>query len=778
MKRSVRVFSGKQKKLLYQLFFSYIVFLIVPIFFLSILLNNSVINYSKERITNSNILKLQLLQESIDMYFNEVKNCALSIAHDRRTDNVHVVKRSESWQNYEIVSKVIDVKALFQETWRLRNYIHSIYLYNQDERLIISSTGGLYKAEDFYDTEWIDLIDSIDAFEIYTTEIRKPIKYTDKFDKKPFGIDDSDVITFIFPLKYIKYKGAVAINVRYDYLFKDFISASNDSEANIVVDQNGRIMFDGLNWSDITGIDASEFVNNVLGSNEDHGYYTFFVDEQEYMLTYRKSGVSNLVVINLIKVGKIFDKIFLFRTLLISVSASILVLGLIMSYALSRRIYNPVLRTLEELKNYITLDPKYRKNEISLIHDAVNELLNKERETEKIMSVNKTKLMEAHVTGLIMGRTSEGDSEHPFLEEYNSCFLISIDKYKEFSEKYTIKEQHYYKSVVLSVSNQIVNMYAKGYSAALDSHKIAVIVSLKKEQVEEFKEISKLICDRLFSEMSVVKEFSVSIAIGGLYRGGENIHVSYMEAEKALSYRLFYGNRCCIYHEDIKLRKTPCSYLKDKDNHIINYLKSNSAEDIRGIINEFIDNLKGDDTVNYDSVIQEVMHLVSRTMEHLTTAHITLNDVFEENNNVFLEVMEIETLGDMQKWLYSFYDRIISYQTYHAENLNHKRYIGRVIDIVEKNYMWGDLNLDWICQQLDLSYSHLRKIFKEEIGMNFVDYLNRIRIEHAKELLASTDLTIGEIAEKSGYNNDQCLTRFFKKYEGITPGKYRATIRR
>ena len=53
------------------------------------------------------------------------------------------------------------------------------------------------------------------------------------------------------------------------------------------------------------------------------------------------------------------------------------------------------------------------------------------------------------------------------------------------------------------------------------------------------------------------------------------------------------------------------------------------------------------------------------------------------------------------------------------------------------------------------------------------DYLNRIRIEKAKQLPSETDISLTEIAERVGYNNAQSLQRFFKKYETVTPGEWR-----
>jgi two-component system response regulator YesN len=64
-------------------------------------------------------------------------------------------------------------------------------------------------------------------------------------------------------------------------------------------------------------------------------------------------------------------------------------------------------------------------------------------------------------------------------------------------------------------------------------------------------------------------------------------------------------------------------------------------------------------------------------------------------------------------------------------------------------------------------------MFKRETGKNFVDYLNDIRIEKAKELLKDISLKTYEVAEKVGIPDAHYFSRLFKKYVGITPTEFR-----
>lgn len=96
---------------------------------------------------------------------------------------------------------------------------------------------------------------------------------------------------------------------------------------------------------------------------------------------------------------------------------------------------------------------------------------------------------------------------------------------------------------------------------------------------------------------------------------------------------------------------------------------------------------------------------------------------------------------------------------------------------VSKNYK-NDLTLEFISSLLYLNSSYLSHLFKEKTGEKFVDYLNNVRIEKAKELLLQTYKKMYTIAKAVGYDNIKYFFRIFKKKTGITPEQFRNHSRR
>ena len=82
-----------------------------------------------------------------------------------------------------------------------------------------------------------------------------------------------------------------------------------------------------------------------------------------------------------------------------------------------------------------------------------------------------------------------------------------------------------------------------------------------------------------------------------------------------------------------------------------------------------------------------------------------------------------------------------------------------------------------IAEYAGVSVQHLSRLFKAEKNMTMVEYINQFRVSRAKELLVSSDLTITEIAEQTGYFNNGTFIRNFKKYVGCTPSEYRTSAK-
>lgn len=84
------------------------------------------------------------------------------------------------------------------------------------------------------------------------------------------------------------------------------------------------------------------------------------------------------------------------------------------------------------------------------------------------------------------------------------------------------------------------------------------------------------------------------------------------------------------------------------------------------------------------------------------------------------------------------------------------------------------MSLSLIAEQFGLHPTYVSKFFKQQSDTNVIDYINQYRIDIAKPMLQ--DASVQEVSERVGFLNANSFIRVFKKYEGITPGQYKAKM--
>jgi len=99
--------------------------------------------------------------------------------------------------------------------------------------------------------------------------------------------------------------------------------------------------------------------------------------------------------------------------------------------------------------------------------------------------------------------------------------------------------------------------------------------------------------------------------------------------------------------------------------------------------------------------------------------------------------------------------------------------IRTVIEFMKAN-LHRQLTLEEIARQMDLSGSRVHELFKAELGISPMQYRKRLRLEKARELLASSAMNIKQVRLAVGYRGHAHFFRDFKRHLGLTPLQYRA----
>lgn len=99
--------------------------------------------------------------------------------------------------------------------------------------------------------------------------------------------------------------------------------------------------------------------------------------------------------------------------------------------------------------------------------------------------------------------------------------------------------------------------------------------------------------------------------------------------------------------------------------------------------------------------------------------------------------------------------------------------VDRACEYIHENLSRPDLSVPDVGEAVGVSVQHLLRLFRRRYNMTVVEYINSARIERAKQLIVSEDMTVNRIAEAVGYSNNVTFSRNFRRYVGMPPSDYR-----
>ena len=102
------------------------------------------------------------------------------------------------------------------------------------------------------------------------------------------------------------------------------------------------------------------------------------------------------------------------------------------------------------------------------------------------------------------------------------------------------------------------------------------------------------------------------------------------------------------------------------------------------------------------------------------------------------------------------------------EDNKYSKTIKKAIKYIKENYK-DQISLNDISKEVYLSSEYFSRLFKEEVGENFITYLTNYRIKKAEYLIKNTDMKISQISTEVGYLNASYFSKTYKKYKGISP---------
>lgn len=306
----------------------------------------------------------------------------------------------------------------------------------------------------------------------------------------------------------------------------------------------------------------------------------------------------------------------------------------------------------------------------------------------------------------------------------------------------------------------------------LQDDKIVIIAVSKQASAEQFAVNTVNTLEEIRTSAEKYLKSTVTIGIGTFCTEVNELSSSYKAALSALDYRIVLGNNRTIWIADIEpqaVEKITFDELKERA--LISSIKVGTEAEI----GETIDNLFKEvieikaSIKDYQIYLLEILTTITKIAKN---SNIDMDDIFGNNYNFFVELYKFNDINEVKSWVKDIALKLSNYITKDRQDTV-KLIVRQAKDYAKENYNDSEITINKICEHLHISPTYFSLIFKRETKTTFINYLTKIRMEAAKELLRTTDKKTFEIAEKVGYSEPNYFSYSFKKNFGISPSEYR-----
>jgi len=453
-------------------------------------------------------------------------------------------------------------------------------------------------------------------------------------------------------------------------------------------------------------------------------------------------------------------------------------IGVLLTLYTSKRAYVPIENLIEHSRS-LNLDRIQEKgNELEFIKACLDALSNEKTKLSSFMKDIEPSLREKSLQQLLGGEYSRHES---LLED---CRKFGIDS-RSTNVVLTVEAEHLFRVkrflpedrgvVAFALANVMQEILRsqpglRGYVVPFQGRGIAILQFSPETNQPSMHQRTRDYARRVVEALKSFLQFDVVVGVGRYYAHIADVPVSFKESEMALKYRIFRDADPILYIEDVEQAKKQAvlRYPKALETDIVDALERGNAALAADSLRAFADTLRGSQSYVF---IQQSYHiLLSALIVSLDRRSVNLVDVVD--SDLFSQLKEKTTFAEICGWfeetVFPLYLWLVRSEQ-EGETESGIPFICKYI----REHCGDDLSLVQCAELAGVSPSYLSRLFKKEMGMNFLDYVVECKVAEAKRLLRETDRSVSDIASAVGYS-ERNLNRIFRRHVNMSPGTYRA----
>jgi AraC-like DNA-binding protein len=714
---------------------------------------------------------LKQIISQLDKRFQDVNN--MSIHLGLRDDLNEILNRDDidsADYNYDLKNVINDVSQ-----YRITNsFLLDYYIYIKNSDSVIANR-SLYSNDLFYKRvfnynelsydEWNELLNKPyygDIFEASTSKVLKD---------GTLVFDETNVVVYMrsIPIDFSSYaKGTVIVLVDEEDIQKYFNKiVNNDQSWGYIADNNGNI---------ITSVNDSSKSFKIMDKNIE-GNEGFIEDHSvgdNMLVSYAVSDYNDWVYVVGVSTDVVMANLLHIKKTTILIVVLDLLIGLIIAMIFAYYNSKPVKKTIDMVKDFFDVNDKV--DNLEDLSGSVLKLIDNNMILKESLNKQLPILRQTFFDRLL-------NSKFNNLDEIKA--IMSYTGIKMEAQNYIVVIMHYYDNdelidenvvkefdIVKLILKESINSLLgdKGLSYDIDERKIALVIYFYTDDEKVCINNTKMIIDSICKEFDNQYNIKLFFSIGSIYNDLLSLGASYKEAVEVMHINKEYKNNILFYQE-VKNDLKPYYFPIDIEVKLINYVKAGRYQDVNDIFDLMYDEnfVKRHLHPNYLKIfINQLIGTLIRIENSLEIVVSDFDDLQSSGNNLD----EIVAMDKRYKNILKSYIKISKIIDDKKSNKN-KVLIKDIISFIKQNYNDPNISLGAVANHFNLTEGYLSHFIKDQIEVNFLSYIENIRMKSAKDFLVNTEYSITEISKMVGYNTPQAFRRAFKRNLGLTPKKYR-----
>jgi two-component system response regulator YesN len=794
MNRATSVTIAKIRKLLtlkqsviFAWLISYMTVLLIPILISGVIYFKTV-RVVEEEIIKSNHFCLKRAEQRMDGLVNDAIRLSQELASNSRLNDLFCAGTTEPVRPYDLYLGVKELKSYTI----LNNSIEDFYIYSKDLDLVLSSYSS-GDSRSFYKAYIQETGLSYQAWYQLATDYHRgdfiPIPYY-YAHRSP-----SKKLLFIQTVS-LSYLGGSTVNIVTVLDESKFIEDAQDIEAinqGMVLLVNRANQMIGASQPDasIQGIEAHRFTG-------DAGMFRATIKGRKVVVSYIISQKTSWKYITVIPTRVFWEKVEYVRNLIgLSLAFCLLIGGLIAFYAVKKN-YSPVKKLILLLEKSLDVNYDKRNNEYQFIEQAINKAHTDLEKVDEILIQQNITLRGHFLARLLTGKMAAPDIEARMalydLHFNSEVFAVMVFYITDFEATPAELDERFAHPDAMADFTQVQTILMKTLEKLFVNQNqglmieindlLVCLVNFAEEQVAQAKQELLRITAVAQASLAAAYQIHFTVSASSLHRTIAGIPAAYDEALQTMEHKKLLGIEDIIFSEEFNdLPKGNYYYPLEKEQQLINCIKIGDVTKAGAILDEIFQK-------NFEKMILPVklarclmFNLISTMIKTITEVSGEADDDFLAKFNQIEALLHCENINEMkqemQRLLALFCDRIN--QQKRARKLNKSihadwQLVEKVKAYIQQNYQDVNLNITSIAGSFKIHPVTLSRIFTEHTDEGLLDYINRLRITKAEELIKAGSQNLEAVAQAVGYYSSRTFARAFKKHVGVTPGKFKETV--